>query len=245
MLNLGHRGFSGRYPENTMLAFRKAAEAGAHGVELDVQFTKDSELVIIHDESVDRTTDGRGLVRDFTLKEIKELDASASFRGIYGINRIPTLREYFEFAKSTDGFITNIELKTGIYEYPGIEKAVAEMIKEFGLEDRIIISSFNYFSVLRFKQICPGIKCGFLEESRIADFGKYTKSYGVECVHPMHWNMTPEAVEEIKANGIEINTWTVNDLDEVERLYGLGVESVIGNFPDMVAGFLSKRSDAV
>lgn len=241
MLNLGHRGFSGRYPENTMLAFEKAAQAGADGAELDVQFSKDGSLVVIHDEAVDRTTDGKGLVRELTLKELKKLDASASFKGVYGINRIPTLREYFDFAKSTPGFITNIELKTGIYEYPGIEEAVLEMIEEYGLRDRIIISSFNYFSVLRMKKLCPEIKCGFLEESRVAGFGSYTRSHGVECVHPMHWCLTPETVKEIKENGIEINTWTVNDAAEAERLYALGVDSVIGNYPDTVGELLKSK----
>ena len=184
MLNFGHRGFSGKYPENTMLAFKKAFEAGADGIELDVHFSKDGELVIIHDEKIDRTCD------------------SAGFKGVYGINRIPTLREYFEFVKPIDGFMTNIELKTGVYEYPGIEKAVNEMIVEFGLEDRIIISSFNHYSVMRFKAINPNIKCGFLEESWILEFGKYTKNHGIECIHPMHWTLTEETVGEMKENGI-------------------------------------------
>ena len=207
MLNFGHRGFSGKYPENTMLAFKKAVEAGADGIELDVHFSKDGELVIIHDEKIDRTCDSTGFVRDYTLAELQSFDASAGF--------------------------TNIELKTGVYEYPGIEKAVNEMIVEFGLEDRIIISSFNHYSVMRFKAINPNIKCGFLEESWILEFGKYTKNHGIECIHPMHWTLTEETVGEMKENGIEINTWTVNDEDSVAKLYKLGVDSVIGNYPDM------------
>ena len=89
-----HRGFSGKYPENTMLAFEKAVEAGADGIELDVHLSADGELVIIHDELVDRTTDGTGLVGSKTLAELKALDASAGFKGVYGKNEIPTLREY-------------------------------------------------------------------------------------------------------------------------------------------------------
>lgn len=238
MLNIAHRGFSGKYPENTMLAFRKAVEAGADGIELDVHYTKDGELVVIHDEAIDRTCDGTGFVCDFTLEELRKFDASAGFRGVYGVNRIPTLREYFEFVKPIDGFITNIELKTGRNVYPGIEKMVYEMIKEFGLEDRIIISSFNYYSVKRFKELCPQIKCGFLEDSWILDFGKYTREHGVECVHPMYLTLTEETVKEIKDNGIVINTWTVNTEDEVRRLYRLGIDAVIGNFPDMTAEVL-------
>lgn len=234
MLNFAHRGFSGKYPENTMLAFEKAVETGADGIELDVHFSKDGELVVIHDERIDRTCDASGFVRDYTLKELQSFDASAGFKGIYGFNRIPTLREYFEFIKPVDGFITNIELKTGVYTYPGIEKAVNDMIIEFGLENRIIISSFNHNSVMRFKNLNQTVKCGFLEESWILDFGNYTKKHGIECIHPMHWTLTEETVGEMKNNGIEINTWTVNDEESVRRLYDLGVDSVIGNYPDMI-----------
>lgn len=233
MLNIAHRGFSGKYPENTMLAFRKAVETGADGIELDVHYTKDKELVVIHDERIDRTCDGEGYVCDFTLEELKKFDASAGFRGVYGVNRIPTLREYFEFVAPLDGFITNIELKTGFNVYPGIEKMVYDMIKEFGLEDRIIISSFNHFSVARFKALAPEIKCGFLEGDWILDFGRYASEHGVECVHPRNITVTEETAKEIKAQGIEINTWTVNDPDDVRRLYKLGVNAVIGNYPDM------------
>lgn len=240
MLNFGHRGFSGKYPENTMLAFRKAVEVGADGIELDVHFSKDGELVIIHDELIDRTCDGTGYVRDYTLEELRKFDASAGFKGVYGKNEIPTLREYFEFVKPIEGFITNIELKTGVYEYPGIEKAVLDMVAEFDLEDRIIISSFNHYSVMRAKNLNPSIKCGFLEESWILDFGAYTKARNIECIHPAHFTLTEETVGEMKANGIQINTWTVNKPEDVERLYKLNVDSVIGNFPDMAKEVIDK-----
>ena len=111
----GHRGYSGKYPENTMLAFQKAIEAGAEGIELDVQFSKDGKLVVIHDETLDRTTTGNGLVRDYTLDELKALDASYTYQGQYGVNRIPTLCEVLDYMSDKDAF-TNIELKTGVYD---------------------------------------------------------------------------------------------------------------------------------
>ncbi len=236
MLNIAHRGFSGKYPENTMLAFEKAIEAGTDGIELDVHFTKDGEVVVIHDERIDRTSDGEGYVVDFTYEELSKFDASAGFAGVYGFNKIPTLREYFELVKPVGGFITNIELKTSINEYPGIEKAVLELVDEFGLEDRIIISSFNHYSIMRTKSINPRIKCGFLESSWIYNFGEYTKTRGVECVHPLFLSLNEDSVSEIKSNGIQINTWTVNKEADVERLYNLGVDAVISNYPDMVKG---------
>ncbi len=240
MLNIAHRGFSGKYPENTMLAFKKAIEAGADGIEMDVHFTKDGELVIIHDELIDRTTDGKGYVVDYTYEELSKFDASASFKGVYGFNKIPTLREYFELVKPLPNFITNIELKTGINEYPGIEKAVLDLIAEFGLEDNIIISSFNHFSVMRAKALNPDIKCGFLTGDWIYDFGAYTKARGIECVHPYHITLNEESVAEIKKNGIRINTWTVNKPEDVERLYNLGIDAAIGNFPDMTKSVIER-----
>lgn len=236
--NFAHRGFSGKYPENTMLAFRKAVEAGADGIELDVHFTKDKEVVVIHDEYIDRTTDGKGAVESYTYNELSQFDAHAAFKGKYEFQKIPTLREYFEFIKPIDGFVTNIELKTGINEYPGIEKAVLGLIDEFDLRDRIIISSFNHFSIQRFKALAPDVKCGFLEESRIIDFGAYAKKYGVEYVHPLYKCLTDDVFEEIASNGIGINTWTVNDEASARYLIEHGVEAVIGNYPDMITEIL-------
>lgn len=230
--NFAHRGFSGKYPENTMLAFRKAVEAGADGIELDVQLSKDGVPVVIHDETVDRTTDGTGCVRDLTLAELQALDASAGFAGVYGVNRIPTLREYLEFAREAP-IVTNIEMKTGVFEYPGIEGKVCALLREFGLENRVIISSFNHFTILRMREMMPGLKYGFLSETWIIDAGKYCHAQGVPCYHPLFRNLTGEVVAELKQYGLEINTYTVNTPEDVRDLAAKGVDIVIGNFPDM------------
>ncbi len=226
-----HRGFSGKYPENTMLAFEKAVEIGVDGIELDVHLTKDNELVIIHDEDIRRTCDGEGLVKDMTLSELKKFDASATFRGVYGFCGIPTLREYFELVKDTN-IITNIELKTGVYEYRTIEQRVIDMIREFGLEEKIILSSFNHFTIMRCKDIAPEIKRGFLSGDWLVDFGKYTSEKDVHCCHPWHITLSEENVEEMHNAGCEINTWTVNEYEDIVRLADMGVDSLIGNFPD-------------
>lgn len=120
-LNFAHRGFSGQFPENTMLAFEKAVEAGADGIELDVQFSKDGELVIMHDETLNRTAGVDGVVKDYTLEQLKAMDVSGKWGDRYGSMEIPTLREYFTRFKNLP-IITNIELKTGVFPYPGIEK---------------------------------------------------------------------------------------------------------------------------
>lgn len=235
---IAHRGFSGKYPENTMLAFSKAVEIGADGIELDVHFTKDGEIVIIHDETIDRTTDGTGFVRDYTYEELSRFNAYGRFEGQFEFQRIPTLREYFELVKDVEGFITNIELKTGIFEYEGIEKAVIDLVKEFGLEDRTILSSFNHFTVMRCKEYEPSIKTGFLVESWIIGMGEYTKSHGIDCVHPIFVNLKPELYAEMKNAGREVNTWTVNEYEDIRRLADMGVDALIGNYPDRMTELL-------
>lgn len=195
--NFAHRGFSGNYPENTMLAFKKAVDVGVDGIELDVQLTKDGIPVIIHDETLDRTTNGQGYVVDFTYDELSKLDASYKFQSHTLINKIPTLDEYLNYIKDYK-VVTNIELKTSINEYLGIEEKVLELIKKYNLEDRIIISSFNHYSILRFKKLAPNIKCGFLTESWLIDAGEYIKKNNIECYHPHFKNLTSEVIEELK-----------------------------------------------
>ena len=231
--NFAHRGFSGKYPENTMLAFEKAVEIGADGIELDVQLTKDGEVVIIHDETIDRTTDGHGEVVSFTYEELQKFDASYIYRGKLGFNKIPTLREYFEFVKDKN-IITNIELKTSVNQYVGIEKKVLELIEEFNLQDRIIISSFNHYSVLRMKKLAPKLKYGFLTESWLINAGEYTKKHSVQCYHPYFKSLTEENIRELKLHNIEINTYTVNEEKDIKDLIEKNIDIIIGNFPDLV-----------
>ncbi len=240
MKNFAHRGFSGKYPENTMLAFIKAYEAGADGVELDVQCTADGEVVIIHDEKVDRTTNGTGNVRDYSLQDLRKLDASYIYTGKMGVNPIPTFEEYCKWAVDKD-LVTNIELKTGVYEYPGIEEKVWNLIQKYNLQDKVLISSFNHFSILRMKKIAPNLKYGLLSETWLIDAGKYTADLGIECYHPSYHNLVDSVIDEIKSHGIEINAYTVNERDEVKRLLDKGIDCVIGNFPDMIKEVIAKK----
>lgn len=238
-LNFGHRGFSGRYPENTMLAFEKAIEAGCDGIELDVHLSSDGELVIIHDERVDRTADGTGYVGKMTLKELRNLDVSASFRGQYGVNRIPTLEEYLALAKEA-GIITNIELKTGVYTYPGIEEKTLAMIDDFGMRDKIIISSFNHYSVKRMQALAPDMTYGFLEESRLIGFADYAFSNGVQALHPEYHMVDEEFMSEARRRGLAVNCWTVNSESSMKRLADLDVDILIGNYPDLCKEVLGR-----
>ncbi|MGN0443478.1 MAG: glycerophosphodiester phosphodiesterase [Acutalibacteraceae bacterium] len=227
-----HRGFSGNYPENTMLAFRKAVEIGADGIELDVHFTKDKEIVICHDEKIDRTSNGTGYIKDYTYEELCQFDFYGNFEGQFEFQKIPTLREYLELVAPVEGFMTNIELKTGVFEYIGIEKAVIDMLYEFGVKDRTILSSFNHYTILRCRKIDPSIKTGFLSESWIIDMWDYAKQNCVECIHPHYAFLTAENFAKIRKAGVEVNTWTVNEYEDIKRLSEMGVDILIGNYPD-------------
>ena len=239
--NFAHRGFSGEYPENTLLSFTKALEAGCEGMEFDVHLSRDGEIVIIHDETINRTGDKRGKVKDMTYEELCKVDFSYKFKGKYGFMKIPTLREYFELVKDKD-IISNIELKTGVYEYPGIEAKVLELIKEFHMEEKVIVSSFNHYSVMRMKALAPYIKCGFLSDTWILDTGDYIEKRNIEAYHPDFHMITDELNKDLKSKGIEINTWTVNEEKDILRMIDLEVDGIIGNYPDRVKKILEERN---
>lgn len=236
MKDFAHRGFSGMYPENTLLAFEMACHVeGCDGIELDVHLSKDGEVVIIHDETLERTcVDGKGWVKDHTLEELRRYDASYRWAGQCERQRIPTLREYFDLVRQRD-IVTNIELKTGVLEYPGIEERTLEIIRAYGMEEKVIISSFNHHSVLRFKRLAPEIECGLLSDVWMIDAGAYVQRAGVGCYHPIFNNMTDEHVADLRAHGIKINVWTVDEEEDVREMWRVGVDAIIGNFPDRAA----------
>lgn len=235
-----HRGFKGRYPENTLLAFEKAVEMGCDGIEFDVQMTKDGKLIILHDETVDRTTDGKGLVKDLTYQEISQLNASYRSKDKHGFNKIPLLTEYFEMVKDKK-IISNIELKNSVFEYEGMEEKVYDLILEYGLKEKVIVSSFNHLSVLKMKEIDKTIKCGLLTADCLIDPGQYVKSAGVECFHPAAYLLTKENVQEVQDYGIDVNVWMGSEYTDFEGLINTGVDTIITDFPDKVQQILDKK----
>lgn len=231
---LAHRGFSSRYPENTLLSLRKALELGADGVEFDVQLTKDGVPVIIHDESLLRTGGKDVMVRDLTLSELRQIDVSFKFHDACGFCPVPTLEEYFELVKDRD-FLTNIELKTAIFEYTGIEQKVIDMIRAYGLTDRIILSSFNHYSLLRAKAIAPEIPCGILYECRIAEPQEYAKRLNIEYLHPCYIFLNDEETAKYQAEGIASNPWTIDKEEDIRYfLNNENIFAIISNKPDLV-----------
>lgn len=237
-----HRGFSGYYPENTLLAFAKAAECGvADGIELDIQLTKDGEIVIMHDETLDRTTNGSGYLKDYTLAELKELSVGVNMKGFFPRQTIPTMREYFELIAPTK-LITNIELKTSVFEYEGIEAKLVELVKEFGLEDRVWYSSFNHFTLERLQKIVPDAKCGLLMDTWIRNVGQYAEDCGAASVNASSFFCCkPGLGEELHSHGVMLQAWTPNEKPVMEQLVANKVDVLITNYPDRAAEVLSRK----
>ena len=238
MKNIAHRGFSAAYPENTMLAFRKAVEAGCDGIEMDIRVCKSGELVVIHDSDVSRVTQGIGKVGDMTLDQLKKLNVKAGFGDIYGFNEIPTLEEYFDYIQTKDVF-TNIEIKRGSKPGQEIEKKLIELINKYNLMQKVIISSFDHYSIMRCKEIAPSIKCGLLMSDGILHPGKYAKHYGVECIHPNYITLNEEIIRETLEYGIEINVYTVNDQDVMQHFISSDVTGIITDYPDRLRHVLN------
>ncbi len=204
-----HRGCSQMYPENTLTSFKKAAEVpGLTGIELDVQFTSDGHIVVIHDERVDRTTDGKGFVRDYTLKELQSLKI-ASVNG--ETERIPTLNEVLDLLAPymRKGLKLNIELKTSIYPYIGIEKKTVELVKERGLTEQIVWSSFSALSLPIVRELLPDADIGMLAE-RASDCLRIHKAgVGSNAIHPYARAMDLSK-EELR--GMTVRAWFLKHL---------------------------------
>lgn len=227
-----HRGFSGKYPENTLLAFEKALETGCGGIELDVQLSSDGEPVILHDETLDRTTNGTGFVKDFTAFELRKLRIKDEFRNRKSQEHIPTLREYFELIRGT-GIITNIELKTGVFEYPGIEEKVISLVREFKLENSVQYSSFNHYSLLRCREIESDAYYGFLIYSWLIGAGDYVKRMRGTSINACSEYLSQEIVNEIHDHGIIAQAYTPNEPALMRWLCQNNVDVLISNYPDL------------
>ena len=227
-----HRGASGYRPENTLEAFELAIRQGADGIELDVHTSADGELIVMHDENVDRVTDGTGLIKDMTLAQLKELKVStpAEPSGIY---HIPTLAEVLELMRTTD-MMVNIELKNSICFYPGMEGKILKLVKEMNMEDQLIYSSFNHYSLIRMKELEPSVRTGILYADGIVNVWDYAKkTVGADALHPLYYNIQyPGYLEKTRALGLKTHAWTVNEEADMKALAKAGIEAIITNYPD-------------
>ena len=220
-LVIAHRGASGHAPENTLAAFKLAMEQQADGIELDVMLSKDGRVVVIHDDTVDRTTNGSGRVRDLTLDALQGLDAG-------GGERIPTLADVLDTFGGR--FLINIELKNYSTPFDALPIIVAKMLDNYGFGDQVLISSFNPFNFRRFRRHCPGVKLGLLTIPNKANLWIW-RLFKYDALHPHYEDVDRDLVSKAKARQQQVNVWTVDNPDEIRRLAALNVDSLITNYP--------------
>ena len=228
MLNIAHRGASGRFPENTLRAFAAAIEAGADMCELDVRLTADGAIAVIHDDTVERTTDGRGAVNSFMLKDLKRLDAGAKFGAKYSGERIPTLDEALDLAAGRCGL--NIELKAA-----GVELSVCELIQARGAAAWTLLSSFDWDALARVRHIAPEIRVGLLSSRWPARLLGAATEMKADAINPRFDMVTEDLCVAAHKRAINVYAWTVDDPAAMRRLIAYGVDGIMTNYPERLA----------
>lgn len=233
---LAHRGFSGDYPENSPLAFQMAIEkTQVDGFESDVHITKDGRLVVFHDASVERTSNGAGFIKDYTYDEMLELDIGAWKSPEFAGQHIWTFDELLDFCKETK-MLLNIELKNYEVFYDGLEQRVIDAVCARQMQDQVFASSFNHISMQHFKKLCPEIETGLLYDKPYLDMAKYIERSNADNMHPRYMLLQyqPELVGLYHSRGMKVNTWTVNDEENMRDMIARGVDCIISNHPDVL-----------
>jgi glycerophosphoryl diester phosphodiesterase len=241
---IGHRGAMGHCPENTMASFQRGLELGADWIELDVHLTADGELAVIHDETVDRTTDGHGLVKDHTLAELKQLDAGGWFGPEYAGQRIPTLDEVLAWAHA-HATIVDIEIKNAPIYYAGIEEAVVAALDRSAMAEQVIVISFDHAAVKRIKALDARVATGVLYSGRPVDAGLHLAGQAdADGLFP-HWAYVTRAdVQAAHAAGLSVAPWSTSDPNVLRRLIAAGVDAIGTNHPDVLRELLPARAEA-
>lgn len=243
----GHRGAMGEYPENTLLSFEQAIRQGADGLELDVQLTKDGEVVVIHDEKLERTTSGTGFVKDATLEEIKTYSAGANFTSFkkYETNwekeTVPTLQEVFELLEDYPEIELNIELKTTHFRYAGLEEKVLDICQQHGKNRKVVYSSFHLPSVLKIKTLDSFAEIAWLIKDPIPHPHEYIDVFQLEALH-IETDVILASPIHVKEILKRIRAWTANSTDEIKQLLDLRVGTVMTNYPEKALFHRSERA---
>jgi len=236
-LVFGHRGASHAAPQNTLAAFRKAVAVGADGIELDVHLSRDGVPVVIHNDSVDATTDGTGLVREMTLAQLKALDAGVRFDAQFVGERIPTLEEVL--AEVGARLLTNIELKAG--HSTGLESAVVDVVKRMGMEARVWFSSFKPYALYKVRTFAPEIPCGLLYGPLNLGSWALAPVTPYEALHPYMALVSERFVQWVHRRGLRVFTWTLDDPDVARRFAEWGVDGIITNEPENILAALANE----
>ncbi len=235
-----HRGASAYAPENTLAAFQLAVEHGADAIEFDVKLTADGQVVAHHDPTLQRTTDGQGKVGDYSLAELKKLDAGSWFGEQFRNERIPTLAEIFETVGGK--LFMNIELTNYATPFDQLVDKVAELVKRYQMEERILYSSFFPHNLIRAGALTPGLPRGQLALPGAA--GWWQRRWGnflsIQAEHPFDRDVSAASIQRAHARGRLVYVWTVNQPDEMRRLQTLGVDGIFTDDPKLALSIFGR-----
>lgn len=225
MLKIGHRGAKGHESENTLISFQKALNMQVDGIELDVHLSADGELMVIHDETIDRTTNGKGFVNKLSLRELKTFQ-------IDGKHQIPMLKEVFDLVNQ-DCFI-NIELKS----YDAAEKVVS-LIEKYVTKkgwkyDRFLVSSFDWNALQQVRFLNEEIPIGILTETDLDLALAFAKFIQAKSIHPYFHLLTKENTAKIQEKGIQVYPWTINEIEDIQKIIAFNVNGIITDFPNRI-----------
>jgi glycerophosphoryl diester phosphodiesterase len=237
MLVIAHRGASGHAPENTLAAFKRAVSLGAPFIETDLQLSRDAHFVAIHDDTVNRTTNGQGTVHDLTLAELRKLDAGSWFGSEFTGERIPTLEEILEFSKKND-VVFYLELKpTGSW---GGEHALIGALRESGEVARTVVISFDAVIIEALRKIEPTLMTGLLFEGQIERPLDRAVEVGARQLAVRGDLLTPALLEEARKRDLQVICWTVNQPAHMRMLIEAGVDGIISDYPDRLVAACPK-----
>ncbi|MBQ3518265.1 MAG: glycerophosphodiester phosphodiesterase [Clostridia bacterium] len=238
---IAHRGAKACAPQNTIPSFERAVADLADGFETDVHLTKDGIPVICHNYDIDETSNGTGFIEKMTLEELRRFDFGAWYGEEFKGTTIPTLNEFLAVAKKADIKVLNIEIKRPPSRLKELVEKTLAAVEEYGLTDRLLISSFSV-QILRYvKQCAPAIPTGFLYPSNNpsacypvvwpAAMVRFTKC---DCIHPLHKLVSAPLVKWAHKKGMVVNVWTVNEEEDIKRMLLLGVDGIITDNPAYV-----------
>ncbi len=241
---IAHRGASAYYPENTMAAFTGAVDMGAEMIELDLMLSNDGVPVVFHDTQLDEHTNGNGSINEYTLRELKQLDAGSWFSDEYAGQEIPTLEEVLKFAEGE--IALNIEIKTEAVTDQakgGIEQKALELVKKYGMEQHVLFSSFDYRTITHLKKLDPTIPAALLYESRQSNRqlpSQLLSSYHADAFNCHYSELNRKRLRDIRLHDIPVFIYTVNQKRRMEKLIKLGVKGIFSDKPDLLKKVAAK-----
>ena len=241
-MNIAHRGLSSQYPENTILAFQKALDIGIVWMEFDLQITSDNHLVVMHDKTVDRTTNGRGLVSDLTLEQVQALDAGSHLDAKFAGERVPTFEEVIDLLSGQAKMA--VELK-----FDGLEPIgqVLDILQKHDVIDQVSVSSFDLDKLPEVKRLCPSCSTTALLKPEVdvsRDWVAEAQKYGVDVFGPRHTHTTKEMVDQAHNKGLVVRCWGLgkDQGPALEHMIDVGVDGMTTDCPDVLQAILKRRN---